>query len=269
MTEYSTDALPYLIQGENIIVIIDNINHTIGKAHVSYGKIRDSIRDLDWASVREFVDPVKRIINYGQGRVKIVDEQVFWDGEEMHNTLSSRMVEMLREGFSIDAMVKFMDNLMLNPSFRSVNELYGFLERNNLPITPDGCFLAYKRVREDYTDVHSGKNDNSVGETVMMDRNKVNDNKDQTCSPGLHFCSKEYLSSFGGSRIMIVKINPADVVSIPTDYGFSKGRCCKYQVTGELGIKPELAFTKTVQENANTHEDNIFTPDWLDDPRYR
>ena len=32
---------------------------------------------------------------------------------------------------------------------------------------------------------------------------------------------------------MIVKIDPADVVSIPVDYNNSKGRCCKYEVIAE------------------------------------
>jgi hypothetical protein len=51
---------------------------------------------------------------------------------------------------------------------------------------------------------------------------------------------------------MILKISPADVVSIPTDYNNSKGRTCKYEVIGELGVNPEEAFTAPVQENANT-----------------
>ena len=80
----------------------------------------------------------------------------------------------------------------------------------------------------------------------------VDDNQNNTCSSGLHFCSQEYLSSFGdsSSRTMILKINPRDVVSIPTDYNNSKGRACRYEVIGELGVNPEEAFTAPVQETA-------------------
>jgi hypothetical protein len=67
-----------------------------------------------------------------------------------------------------------------------------------------------------------------------MPRNQVDDNKDNTCSAGLHFCSFDYLKSFGGSRIMILKINPADVVSIPSDYNQQKGRTWRYTVIGEV-----------------------------------
>ena len=61
------------------------------------------------------------------------------------------------------------------------------------------------------------------------------------------------MPSFGGSdsRTMILKINPADVVSIPTDYNNSKGRTCRYEVIGELGVDPAEAFTDAVQDEAN------------------
>ena len=76
----------------------------------------------------------------------------------------------------------------------------------------------------------------------------------QTCSYGLHFCSEGYLRHFGGDRVVILKINPRDVVSIPTDYNNTKGRCCRYEVIGEVGVNPEdeKEFTQPVQENANS-----------------
>jgi hypothetical protein len=62
------------------------------------------------------------------------------------------------------------------------------------------------------------------------------------------------LNHFGGERIMIVKINPRDVVSIPSDYNDTKGRACRYEVIGELNKEeaPEDAFTSPVQANGNT-----------------
>jgi hypothetical protein len=95
-----------------------------------------------------------------------------------------------------------------------------------------------------------------------MERNQVNDNKDVTCSAGLHFCSQGYLGHFSGERVMILKINPRDVVSIPTDYNNTKGRCARYEVVGEVGVREEEttgAFTAPVQENATNY---IQTDGW-------
>jgi hypothetical protein len=245
---------PYLIQGSNIVIVIDNTPHTISKTHVTYDKVKEAIKAGDWDTVRNIIDPKKAVINYGNGNVAVQGEKLFWKDKELHGAIAVRMVQMLQEDLPIEPLVLFMENMMQNPSYRAVNELYGFLEKNNLPITPDGCFLAYKKVRADYKDCYSGTMDNSVGKVVSMERNQVNDNANQTCSAGLHFCSHNYLSHFGGERVVILKINPRDVVSIPTDYDFSKGRCCSYEVIGEVGVNPsdEVEFSSPVQENANS-----------------
>ena len=247
-------AYPFLIQGSNIVVVIGNKSHTVSKTHLTYNKVLDAIKAQDWDTVKDIIEPRKVVLNYGQGNVSIKGETLYWKGKELHNSMSTRMIQMLTDGFPIEPMVNFMENLYKNPSKRSVDELYGFLEKSQLPITPDGCFLAYKKVRANYMDCHTGTMDNSVGKTVEMERNEVDDNKDRTCSSGLHFCSLGYLNHFGGERIMIVKINPADVVSIPSDYNDTKGRACKYEVIGELNAEdaPEDAFDAPVQSNGNT-----------------
>lgn len=253
-------SFPYIVQGSNVTVVIGNQPHTISKSHVTYQKVIDAIKAGEWDLVQDLIEPKKVVINYGNGNVSIQGETLFWKGEEMHNALTSRMIQMLQEDFPVEPLVNFMDNLMLNPSKRAVDELYGFLEKNSLPITPDGCFLAYKKVRNDFMDHHTGTMNNSVGAVVEMERNRVDDNKDQTCSVGLHFCSESYLSHFGSSdsHTMILKINPRDVVSIPTDYNNAKGRCCRYEVIGEVGKDFEEAeeFNQPVQENANSVYNN-------------
>ena len=244
---------PYIIQGNNLVVVIDNTPHTITRSHVTYEKVKEAIKAGNWELVKDIIEPKKAVINFGQGNVSVQGDVLFWKDKEFHNAMSSRMIDMLQEGFSVEPMIMFMENLMTNPSYRSVNELYGFLEKNNLPITPDGHFLAYKKVRDDYKDVYSGTMDNSVGKIVEMERNTVDDNANRTCSSGLHFCSQDYLKHFNGERVMIVKINPRDVVSIPTDYDFSKGRACRYEVIGEVGVSEndiDEAFVSAVQENA-------------------
>ena len=249
-------SYPFIIQGSNVTVVIDGKPHTISKTHVTYQKVVDAIKALDWPTVKAIIDPVKVVLNYGAGNISIKGDTLYWKGEPFAGVLATRMISMLEEGFSIEPMVLFMHNLLKNPSKRSVDELYGFLEKNSLPITPDGYFLAYKKVRRDFKDIHSGTMDNSPGTVVEMERFKVDDNKDKTCSTGLHFCGMSYLDHFGGSdsRTVIVKIDPADVVSIPSDYNGAKGRACRYEVIGELGVEPGKAFDRSVQGNANGTE---------------
>ena len=244
-------SYPYIVQGSQVTVVIGSKPHVVSKSHPMYQRVVDAIKANDWETVDSIIDPKKMVLDYGNGNIAIEGDKLFWKDEEFHSSLSVRMIRMLQDGFDIKPMVAFMENLMLNPSKRAVTELYGFLEKNNLPITPDGSFLAYKKIRQDYKDCHSGTMDNSVGKVVEMERNKVDDDQNRTCSTGLHFCSRDYLNHFGGERIVIVKINPRDVVSIPTDYNDSKGRACRYEVVDEIDKeKADEAFAKSVQEAA-------------------
>lgn len=259
-------SFPYIIQGNNLVVVIGNKTHTINRTHIVYDRLVEAIKAGDWATVQELAEPKQVVLKYARGNVSIDNDSLYWKGQPLHNALTGRIMSMLREGFSIEPMVAFMDNLMQNPSSRAVNELYGFLEKSNLPITPDGHFLAYKKVRDDYKDCHTGTIDNSVGQVVEMERNMVDDDRDRTCSAGLHFCSLEYLQHFGGERIMILKINPRDVVSIPSDYNDTKGRCCRYEVIGETQVAPEDEFQRSVQTNADSLEtDDDFSEDDFSD----
>ncbi len=139
----------------------------------------------------------------------------------------------------LNPVLLFVENLMGNPSHSSVDELYGFLESCSLPITNDGCFLAYKKVNSNYTDIHSATFDNSVNAEVEMERWQVDDDRNKTCSTGFHCCSFEYLKQFGSNqkdshRVVVVKVNPKDVVSVPSDYDNQKMRVCRYEVIDEI-----------------------------------
>ena len=246
-------AVPYILQGKNIILVLNGKSHTISKdTHIAYDKIVDALKKRNWDVLHDLVDTKKAITVFSKGNVSITeDNEVYWKGAPFHNALSTRMLDMFNEGFSIEPMVLFMENLMNNPSTRSIEQLYGFLEKNSLPITDDGHFLAFKRVRSDYKDIHTATIDNSVGMTVEMERSEVDDDPNSLCSSGLHFCSESYLDSFGGQNdpVMILKINPADVVSIPTDYNGAKGRCCRYEVVDQVEGSATTAFSSSVNNN--------------------
>ncbi len=155
---------------------------------------------------------------------------------ELQPEIINRIIKMQSQGFDCRPMINFLSNLYDNPRKSAIDELYLFIEACELPITEDGHFIAYKIVRDDYKDIYSGTIDNSVGAIPFMPRALVDDDRNKTCSSGLHFCSRSYLRYYGsgGSRCMLVKVNPANVVSIPSDYDNAKGRAWTYEVIGEV-----------------------------------
>lgn len=227
------EDVSYIKQGDNLVMVIDNRTLTVTGSHRNYDLIVEALKNKDFDSIVELYDVGESIRHFAGGRVDVIDDEVYYDGQPLHNTLTDRLLDLMDEGFEVDPLVKFLENLMQNPSKRAVDELYLFLETNKMPITPDGHFLAYKNVRGNYTDIHSGTFDNRVGTVNEVPRNTVDEDRNRTCSTGLHFCSLAYLESFPGEHTMILKINPRDVVSIPSDYNNTKGRTCRYEVVGE------------------------------------
>lgn len=165
-----------------------------------------------------------------KGRAEVRNGKVYLDGKEVHNAVSQRIYDFIRQDLPFDHLLRFLENVKKNPSHRAQEELFTFLEHQNLPITPDGCFYAYKAVQPNLMDIYSGTIDNSIGNVISMERPDVDDDCTRGCSKGLHCGTLEYAESYGGSncRLIIVKVNPADVVSVPKDCSCQKVRTCKY-----------------------------------------
>ena len=235
--------LPHIFNGNGTIsIMIDGKMKPVDTAHGNYDAIKNAIIACQWDIIPNLINIKEQVEAAIQssataGKVTIENGEVFYNNKAIHNTLTARIIDMARQGFDIGYMVKFLENLMKNPSYRAVNELYGFLESGSIPITENGTFLAYKKIRNDWTDIHSGTFDNSIGAVCEMPRNMVDEDSSRTCSAGLHVCSYDYLAHFSrdnDDRVVICEINPADVVSIPADYNNTKMRVCKYTVIGEV-----------------------------------
>lgn len=155
--------------------------HTITSSHMNYEQIRTAIKNRDFDAALALVDVAKGVEEYGQGAFSIKDDTVFYKGEPLHGTAVTRMLALRAEGFDVSPLLNFLAKLQENPDYRAVTHLYDFMEASNLPLTPDGDFIAYKRVTDGFLDIHTRTMNNSVGAIVEMPRNKVNPDPDQTC----------------------------------------------------------------------------------------
>lgn len=223
-----------------ITVVINNetLTYRASDNKDTFDKLIDAFRSEDWESLYTLMRPVKAIVESVDG-VEVRHGEVYWKDRVIHNSLTQRIIDFANAGLSWTPLARFLNKLMSNPSKRAVDELYTFLEHKNLPITENGNFLAYKGIQKDWYSITASMIDgtrllNTLGSVVEMPRNEVDDDKEVGCSKGLHAGTMEYACSFGrGGRVVIVEINPADVVSIPTDCQFQKLRTCKYKVVDE------------------------------------
>jgi hypothetical protein len=229
-------SVPFMWVDGNLTVILKNKAHQVIPDHTNYKLILEALPTATEDELLELVDIEKAVASFSDGQVSIVNGKVMFEGEEVHGSISKRIIEFMSKGLPFEPLVKFLENLMENPSMQSQQELYDFLEHENLPITEDGCFLAYKAVSKDFKDKWKGTFDNKVGQVCEMRRAKVDDNRKAGCSAGLHAGALNYVANYGnvdaGDNIVIVKINPEDVVSVPSDCNCEKLRTCKYEVVG-------------------------------------
>jgi hypothetical protein len=227
-----------ILTDDTLTVFLNNTVMSITADSPYWDEALNALRAEDSQALRDALDKSHNVSQYFSGLIdfKVTDNTLFYKGEPVHNALTERVLRMIKEGFKPEPMLRLMQNIFHNPSYRSREQLYTFLEQNKLPITDDGCFMAYKLVREDFTDCYSGTFDNRPGKSVSISRYNVDDDPTRTCSSGLHVCSLEYLKSFYGQRLVAVKVNPADVVSVPVDYNNSKMRVCQYTVVEELSM---------------------------------
>lgn len=222
------------------------------------------------------------------GRVTVDDrDNIRLDGEVVDYGVAGLIVRMIREGEGVSHLAKFIENIDLNSNKTISPQVFSFLEKGGMPITPDGCFHAFKRVDPKFKSYTKGEEDcmvvgpdgvavkvkgyipHHIGGTVSMNREDCNPDRNQTCSRGLHFCSFDYLSTYHGGKgkVVIVKINPRDVTAIPSDYNDAKGRCCHMEIVGEVPESEAKGYFPKVVERryvGKTYEEVNAMPGWQD-----
>lgn len=214
-------------------------------------------------------------------RIKVTSHgQVLFDGKEIHGAISDTVLAYYRQGHrDFLPLIRFLDRVLKNPSEHSRENLYEWMKHLSFEIDDDGMIRAYKAVRiiEDWAtifvteeegeepeeqwlttrslvskthgrgrvngeEVH-GALANDPGNVVEMDRSEVEWNPAVSCSRGLHVGTVSYAKGFrGGADALIeVKINPVDVISVPTDAYAEKMRVCKYEVVREVAEDERIA----------------------------
>lgn len=251
---------------DGLSIVAETGHFNLDKSHPNFARIKDILLDTDpsddgtyEAPIDDLIDVASSINTKTKGLVTIENNVVYYNGAPLNNAVVSFLLTLLSEGHDVTPWINFTNALMANPSYRSREQLFRFVEANKISVNAAGELLLYKKVRNDFYDVHTGcTHQYSPGSTVSMPRDQVDDDPNRTCSAGLHVAAHSYMSCFGGERVVICAISPTDVVSIPTDYNNAKMRVCKLRVIAE---QPEAKDRPTL--TSSYIEDDFFddTPD--------
>jgi hypothetical protein len=248
---------------------IDNQPYVVNPDHPRYKDIVAAIQQDDADTFKKLADINSAIADYTIGLVSVVHGVVKFKDRVVQTYTAQRILDAMKLGLPFEPVIRFLENVMLNPSKRAVDELDHWMSHNDIPITDDGFWLGYKRLHftgtqawvtpnlqhemsadllniynhdeerlkneghhkvDIYVDCHSKTIRQWVGKVVEVERNTVDDNFGIDCSEGLHVGSQSYVKSYSSEEsLTTVKVNPADVVSVPKSET-NKCRVCRYLI---------------------------------------
>lgn len=256
--------------------------------HPNYDRILEAAQRGD-ENVLDLFDlniAIARSFEKVSERVAVANGQVFFDGQPVDSALTRHILTAYQEGADFAPLVKFYEKVETNPNAHSRDQLYRWLNAEDFTIDADGDILGYKGVAPVYAD---GKNHyvsfddegnpierevigflsinqgnaivdgqehlegpvpNNIGSVIEMPRDQVTHDPSIGCHVGLHVGTWSYASGFARGAVLKVKVNPRDVVSVPTDCGDQKMRVCRYTIVDVIEQKLDRA---------------VETPDWDDD----
>lgn len=236
------DVYDYTVTKCQITLFKNEESRSVVKGYPKFNVIKEALikQDFSDTSLQEVYTLLNLpdfVAKFSEGEITVDHEnsKVWYGDFEIKNSICTQMMKMLSKQEDIHPLVRFLEKLLMNPKTNVVEELYSFLQHNDIEINEEGNILAYRSITYDFKDHHTKTMDNSIGKVVTMPRTLVDDNPNQTCSSGLHVAAYGYAKDFGSnSRIVLVEVNPTDVVSVPTDYSGMKMRTCKFKVLKEV-----------------------------------
>ena len=265
--------IPHTINEKTITVILDNVPKTIASSHANFLKIKALLVSGKHDEIPSLIDIKTSIEKLGNGEIEIVGNSVRYLGRLVPDYQAQKLISLHRDGHAnINPLKNFIVRLMANPSARAREEFARFADYKELPFDEQGFVYAYKGVDKDLWSIsgnketrvikgkvnEQGKIFNEIGTDIEVERQDVDDNCNRHCSFGLHAGSFEYAKGFG-TRTLLVKIDPADVVSVPSDCNGQKVRVCRYSVVSEYLDQKDITDSVITE---NHFEDNILEDDY-------
>jgi len=248
--------------------------------HPYYNDLVNYVMHGDEGKFIEVFSTGPKIEDWSEGNFAFRNGFLYFEDEQVASDPTNRIVEMIRQGYNHRPMLNYLNNLYDNVSERAVQESYSWSSHKGLPITEDGMLVGYKGVSVhrgqtinvkngelkdgDFVDRYTGKTfRNNIGDKPSMKRRQVCDDHTQGCSTGLHVGTYQYASNWAGHNgvVVLVKFNPKDIVSVPSDCNCEKMRVSEYEV---IAIAREQ-LDETVYEDDYDYDDQDIEEEYYEE----
>ena len=266
-------------------VTLNGQPHLFDPSHPHYTSLIQCVHAGDADEFVNLLNTGLQVENWSHGDFEFAEGILLFEGEQVAKDPTNRIVECMQQGFPHEFMLNYLTNLYDNVSERAVQESYKWSSHKGLPITEDGMLVGYKGVRTyagetiqgkngeikegDLVDIYTGNSfRNNVGDTASMKRRQVCDDHTQGCDSGLHVGTYDYACNWAGNTgvVVLVKFNPKDIVSVPSDCNCEKMRVSSYEVISVAREQLEEAvYTEDYYDDQEDYLDELEDGDVIND----
>ena len=266
-------------------VTLNGQPHLFDPSHPHYTSLIQCVHAGDADEFVNLLNTGLQVENWSHGDFEFAEGILLFEGEQVAKDPTNRIVECMQQGFPHEFMLNYLTNLYDNVSERAVQESYKWSSHKGLPITEDGMLVGYKGVRTyagetiqgkngeikegDLVDIYTGNSfRNNVGDTASMKRRQVCDDHTQGCDSGLHVGTYDYACNWAGNTgvVVLVKFNPKDIVSVPSDCNCEKMRVSSYEVISVAREQLEEAvYSEDYYDDQEDYLDELEDGDVIND----
>ena len=266
-------------------VTLNGQPHLFDPSHPHYTSLIQCVHAGDADEFVNLLNTGLQVENWSHGDFEFAEGILLFEGEQVAKDPTNRIVECMQQGFPHEFMLNYLTNLYDNVSERAVQESYKWSSHKGLPITEDGMLVGYKGVRTyagetiqgkngeikegDHVDIYTGNSfRNNVGDTASMKRRQVCDDHTQGCDSGLHVGTYDYACNWAGNTgvVVLVKFNPKDIVSVPSDCNCEKMRVSSYEVISVAREQLEEAvYSEDYYDDQEDYLDELEDGDVIND----
>jgi len=270
------ELIPLRVSEEDRPETYNEISQLLKKPDLDIDEIQEQIYSLmsPVANVRKHIESSF----YLSDNLSIEGGVIKFGDYVLEKTLSDHILSLLdEENVPKDeklwkSYITFLDNLHQNVNEDIRKQLFRWMDYENkagvgFGITEDGCIVGYKGCEGTVLEPVSifsgtaivdgveitGKIPNKVGSVISMPRSAVQYDPEVGCSVGLHVGTRDYAINWA-PILLLVKVNPRDVVSVPYECDSQKMRVCKYTV---LKVTDASEEHKMYHPEENEYEDDF------------
>lgn len=233
--------MKFTISNDEAVIVTPSGPRTVGMSHPFYFEICKALQHGVDAAVLAFLDAktamAKPFEKLTLGEVEVrenadptADPDIYMDGIKITGKIADMILKFKQKGIPFGALRKFWAKVQKNPLLVGKESMIDFLQKNDVPLLPNGNFLAYKGVvsTEDpkqFRACHDNKFIYELGKPATLERENCTVDVNNACGPGLHVGGFNHASGYGNT-ILDCEVDPSDVVSVPSSQA-CKLRACK------------------------------------------